>query len=637
MLRLFIIGIILFLFQSDQPFSQTHYTLEDAEEAYLGFELEKSREILTELLNVPSLTNKKRCKALRMLALQDWKFYANKEQALNYLTKALNTRVEMPETWILLSRIQRESGNLLDALKAAENACIEAQLKHERIAAHIEYGHTIYDLSIRQLESGESLSKELLTKASQRLAESLEEDPANIQVANRLLGISLLQKSGQMALRAWKCYFHINQMEEVNHYLEPYAQTLEQKLPAWNFHARDTATLKQVVKALAGSRFYEYASMLATMHSKTQQVQFIPDDDVKDIIFYSKYLKKLETETNAYYRKITLTSDRETEEAKYRRFLEEHRKFLWNNLSFIDPGVDLFTEDNFLDMTRQRFGARGFAGSTGNFDGFALALGHVVNQQTKTVEQYKLKARLTFTQLDQMISNGYSSWYWEDRQIGGWASSSEIVQIRSAYLSGPVKAWRLVTDSAEIVKNQKQMSEYLSSEDETLFKRGISLQLQTNVLKDLYVQLGNRGLTGKDLYFSFINTYKYYVQESSIFAHEGRHSIDAAHYSSEYRNWSSEEREFCAKLSEIVFAPEPRLTLSRMFLSMGNSGHQFANDRLLKILEDYIIANSNEIHGFDPGKPMLMQALLLSNDQIRSCFKNVDPINNKTIKKQRVL
>ncbi len=50
--------------------------------------------------------------------------------------------------------------------------------------------------------------------------------------------------------------------------------------------------------------------------------------------------------------------------------LTNRREELWNNLSFLSQKV--YNESNFIDETKKHFGARGFTGSTGNYNGFAF-------------------------------------------------------------------------------------------------------------------------------------------------------------------------------------------------------------------------------------------------------------------------
>ncbi len=113
------------------------------------------------------------------------------------------------------------------------------------------------------------------------------------------------------------------------------------------------------------------------------------------------------------------------------------------------------------------------------------------------------------------------------------------------------------------------------------------------------------------------------VQESSIFAHEGRHAIDKRAGESSSRNL-----EFTAKLSEVAFAPEPRLAVGGIFdANIGDSSpHGQANLKVMKGLVAWMKAHKGEIGELDSERPLLPQFDLLTDDQIRAAFRSMDSL-----------
>ncbi|MEM6805970.1 MAG: hypothetical protein AAF696_31525, partial [Bacteroidota bacterium] len=133
---------------------------------------------------------------------------------------------------------------------------------------------------------------------------------------------------------------------------------------------------------------------------------------------------------------------------------------------------------------------------------------------------------------------------------------------------------------------------------------------------------------GKELKLAFLSKYEQYRTEASMLAHEGRHSIDQKYMPEEFESWSSEIREFRGKLSQIIFAPEPRLELPGMITSTtGNSGHIKANKRIVDVAIEWIQENKEQIAGYDDKRSAFAQMYLLTNDQIKECFKQADPLN----------
>ena len=114
------------------------------------------------------------------------------------------------------------------------------------------------------------------------------------------------------------------------------------------------------------------------------------------------------------------------------------------------------------------------------------------------------------------------------------------------------------------------------------------------------------------------------MQESSIFAYEGPHAIDA-----EFEKLkNSAAREYRAKLSEIAFAPVPRLAFSGILTdNIGNgSPHGQANLKLMKGLVAWMEEHRSEIAGLDGSRPQLPQLDKLTNDQLRAAARSLDPM-----------
>ena len=596
-------------------------TIAQADAAYDHFNLRKSRTILTTILAMDTVGKLKKCKALRRLAHQDWKYDQNYVLAKERLRRADSLGEERTKTWLLISRVERESQHYGKALIAALKAKEFARSETEKNKTNTAYAQGVYSSSLNQLKKGNSLDTSLLKNTTALLVKTLELDAGLPIPSKLLLGIALLTNDGKNVLKAWQSYFQIQNIQQVTPYLRSPAKKLHQLSEHWNGNTLSVWDQEVLINALASSRFYQFIPAFIDKNCDSSCY----NNETKDIVTYSRFLKKVEKGTNAYYRAIAIEKE---EEATYIRWLRNQRKELWNKLSFTKK--EKYTEDGFLHATEKYFGARGFTGGTGNYDGYVLALGHIVNQEKAKVEQYGYQPEFTYTQLDMMVSNGFSSWFWEDKAIGGWATDNEIIRVREVYLNGPIDAWKSVTDTVERQKTEKRILKFLNnpSKNQLETAKGLAAKLKFDAVNQLYLSLSDKGLSGEGLKLAFLSTYEQYRMEASMLAHEGRHSIDQKYMPDAFENWSAEIREFRGKLSQIVFAPEPRLELPGMITSIaGDNGHNKANKRIVDVAVEWINEHKEAISGFNKDRSAFSQLHLLTNDQIKKCFSEADPLN----------
>ena len=73
-----------------------------------------------------------------------------------------------------------------------------------------------------------------------------------------------------------------------------------------------------------------------------------------------------------------------------------------------------------------------------------------------------------------------------------------------------------------------------------------------------------KDIVDTELKCNFMDKYEEYRDDALMFAHEGRHSLEMKFMPEKFKKWTSAEREFHAKLSQIVFSEEPRLELAVM-------------------------------------------------------------------------
>ncbi len=231
-----------------------------------------------------------------------------------------------------------------------------------------------------------------------------------------------------------------------------------------------------------------------------------------------------------------------------------------------------------------------------------------------------------------MVSNGYSSWFWDgNAEIGGWApDESSILQVRSAYNAGPIHSWLSITDSIKIQRTLLDIEEKSATDDsivngnEIAFLPGLSRRIEFNARVKILKNLQEEGLSGRDLQIAFLSTYENLTLESSIFAHEGRHAIDKK-FSGELK---SEQLEFRAKLSEIYFSNHPFLSVGAVISQNIGDGtpHGDSNFRVLTGIVGWMDSHREDISNLDSNRPLLPQLDLLTEEQLRAAVLSFDPL-----------
>ncbi|UCF16467.1 MAG: hypothetical protein JSW59_03220 [Phycisphaerales bacterium] len=620
--------------------SLIHPSVNSADTAYAKMNLDLSRKILECVLAESSTTIDDRHSALERLAIQDWKFYKDYDSARTRLQDALRLGFKQSETWQTLSRIERESGHYRQARSAARSGIETAESESQKNASRLLFAQAVHDQLIENSREKKELDEKLLNEGHRMLTKVLDAEPGQPDASMFLLGISLLRRDGPTALKAWRFYFHIPSDQSATGVLERPGKTLDCLLPRWEGANLSLDELTRVALALGQSRMYEHAALVAA------GVQAGPDFDcdpgIREILAYEDFIRNLKHITDEYYRQLAVGTakgsllwglERSGREKVYQKTLMRKASDLWEQLPFADERPE-FHFNGFQDEVRKRFGAEVLAGWSGNYRGYVLQMGHRVVDETIRVEQYGYKADLRSILLDMMVSSGYSSWFWDgELMIGGWAIGSTIAKVRRGGLVQAFDFLRKMTDpleqdkEAELIEKDTALDESLAQDNPYAFLPGLARRLRLNAARRIYDSVKARGYEGDDLCVAFVAECVRLHTEHSI-AHEGRHAIDRLHFSEEYGRWSAAEREFRAKLSQVAFASDPGFALLSIFIpNIGHStSHGQADERIMKLIVEWMQAHTDEIAGIDTSRPMLPQFDLLSNDQIRSFFRGLDPL-----------
>lgn len=377
--------------------------------------------------------------------------------------------------------------------------------------------------------------------------------------------------------------------------------------------------------ALSASRMFGAAALVsidADGHARTDGAARA----ASAIVPYAAYCRAVRARTDAYYREVASGT------ADTARWIGDLTALTQRVAAhYVSPvPTDSVPVHDAMALIERRFGARVNLGMTAGVRD--LHMGHAVVDAHWTVSQYGHDAAVHFVSLDAMPSDGYQSWAWDGRAAhGGWGTDSVIVQVRPVYARDPLRVWHSLGDSgaardlarviaadsaADVARAQRVRIGYFAGVEKRLLRDGE---------REILDAQRARGYRGSALEQRFKSTYAAAIRQSSIVAHEGRHAIDATLK----LPLTSADREFRAKLSEVAFAPVPRLALGSILneTTGDETPHGVANARLLEAIERWIDAHRDRIAGdADRRTPAVLLIPRLSDDQLRDIVRLNDPL-----------
>jgi hypothetical protein len=270
------------------------------------------------------------------------------------------------------------------------------------------------------------------------------------------------------------------------------------------------------------------------------------------------------------------------------------------------------------------------------FDGYdSIHFGHAIEQGRWPVEQYGHRAQVTFIALDNMVANGFNTWLWDGlAATGGWAEEGPVVvQVRPEFTSTPADAWPLFsggpgrTQLLDRLKREEATDTAALAASDVAYLPGLASRIQLQVAEQVGRRARARLAPGGDLRRAFLAEYWRASFNQSILVHEGRHALDKSlvRWLARYDDSNLEYR---AKLSELALGEFPRLALVNINTQEIGSGsaHGQANEKLLRAYAEWMSRHPAEIAGFDPKRPPLAQLDKLTDGQLRAVARALDPI-----------
>lgn len=607
-------------------------SVQAAMDAYAKLDLEFSRQLMEQVLGDAEATVTDRVKAQIHLATLDWRFYGNPDSARERLKEAAAAGEQGYEAQMALIRVEMFAKDYEAAWEIAEGALELSETVSERTRVGSVMAQAAYERAKEAMLEPPfgSVDNEQLASAAEILKAILTDEPGALIPSKLLLAIALILEDGPTALGAWHSYFRIPSGQEATGVLEEPHSLLERILPTWRNRLLSPEERVQIALALADSSFYEHAVLLV-LDPRIPGTEVKPvDPRFVDVLNYYRFIREVEKVTEDYYRATALGQDRRRE---FDNLFDLAARDLWNQLHWPE-GQPRYSLEGFTEELGSRFTVDVNLGETSGV--YDLHMGHRVIDEIRTVEQYGHNATIQFIVLDSMVSNGYESWFWDgERMHGGWGGQDTITQVREAYADEPLEAWGRIGEPAgrdrfgEEVDAKSALDDGLAQRNPYAYLPGLDMRLQLIAYSRLLDSVERRGLIGDQLRLAFMAEYERRLLESSIFAHEGRHVIDARSFLNRFRD--GEEKEFRAKLSEVVFATDPVLAMTGGIMNPnigGDTAHGKANERIMKGIVQWMEEHAGEIDKIDLSRPLLPQLDLLTDEQIQAAFRSMDPLAN---------
>ncbi len=600
--------------------------------AYMQMDLDESRAILNCILDDPNSSIDNKVSAFQSLAVKDWLFYRDRNNAIARLRRADSLGIKRSATWEIASRIERESGHYLEAQEAARRALRFALGSTDTLKSRILLAQAIHDECIHCLKDSIAVNRNLLHEASELLCTVLEKEPGRPLPSQLLFGVSLFLQDGATALKAWRAYFHLLPGEPIPGMLEEPAEILTVLLPSWKERTLLRQERAQLVQALTQSRFFEYAVLMIGDLNENESELSSESMDVNEIRLYWEFLEQVKKTTEDFYRCTAVgggkngffsTISSYFRATRYHSSLKEIKSSFWKKFHRTRE-QSKFDETLFDKELNKRFGLVWWLDTHNGY--YGLLAGHRVLDTTRVITQYRFQSKVRFVSVDMMVSAGYSSWFWDGRaMIGGTASESTIYQFRPGYIEEPFGIWEMVSDPERRAETERKIIDSKLTDDSLARVKpyaslmGLSLRLRYAGANRLLKNMQLKGLKGPDQCLGFVSEWERLTIESSIFAHEGRHLIDE--HPSEYN----------AKLSEVIFSQDPKITFSKLITAYGGdaSSHGQAEESIMKVVVRWMDEHKGEIAGFDPARPTMPQFDMLTNDQIRRLLQQADPLASR--------
>ena len=580
-------------------------TLAEAHEAYGVNKVAEAERAFTGIASDPGASAGDRAEANVELARIAWLIDGNADAALGRLDAARTTGGKPCDVAQMTSRVLRESGRHAQAVAAEPGllaSCAEAQ---PRDAIRVN----VIEARLARATEAPAERQQQIQQAT--ADERLLTDATGGDAARARLEIALLTHDAVAALAAWKDYFWLTATDAPPALASLHPARLFTNGLGSHASAADQVELAYLLMragfAEALERFAAGVTVPATQSNDHWKL-------VQAYLAGRNQLTNAALEVNRALARGGSRDDPRLQQAAMKAL-----------------GGLMAAAGATGDPRQAVLKYYGLIGSVGQTSGYpSLHIGHLVEERTETVRQYGHNATIRFAAIDNMWANGFESWLWDgSAETGGWSGDDIIIQVRSAYTSGPASAYALVGDTAP----RRDLGAHLAGwEAEDLAKarsntpatlRGLNARLRLQIVDQIAAAAKREG---GDFRRAFLSEYWRANNQQSIFVHEGRHAIDKA-MAAEPSKLDDTTLEYQANLSELALSDYPRMALWNLNRGIGGSTpHETASTRLIGQIAAWAEAHRAEVAGYDPSLPATVQIDKLSDAQLRVIASSLDPL-----------
>lgn len=586
------LGLLIGLALSTSISNAAAATLADALSAYRGNRVAEAEALLGEIAADPAAGAAEQAGARRELGRIDWLIRGETDAAAAALANPPPGE-EGCATRLMALRVYREAHEPARGLAHAASSLSECtpataeSILIERARSHLA-----------QAELAPAHAAQHYEAAAIDLAAIEHSAHRTPLVAATRLSLALARRDAHAAFAAWHDYFWLDGEAQAPQAMTDYAARAESVFAAGLAETAVEADRVALVDMLIRAGFADDAERLAGAMSESEAWR----------------------SARAYFRFRAAIADATL---RANRAMAAGNQADWYEDAIQGAMLQLMQDAGLSGDPRAAlkdvYGLYGTAGETSGYP--SLHGGHLVRDEQILAEQYGRRGEMRFIVIDNMLANGFESWLWDGwAEAGGWATDDgAIVQVRSAYTDGPFLALRRARPGPTRARFEAEIARAEASERAALGRDGVAELPATSDRLDLQAidQIAAR-TDGDD---AFIAAYGEATFDYSIRLHEGRHALDKAS-----GRYSSTDLEFRAKLSQIALSDYPRLGLANVAGGvLADTPHGNANRRILQGYRAWMRRHHAEITGFDRNAPALSQLHLLTDEQIVTIARGLDP------------
>ena len=553
----------------------------------------------------------------RMLAYFEHHFYNNMNGVYPYYNEIIKRNPQKVALYLRLVDYEIRSRRFKQAKETLKKALKEKLSIENQKDLSILWSEVILEKFI--WEKNPYLDFEQLKGELSKIEGYSSQNPENIELAYLQMGLSLILKNKNMFWEGWHNYFRLPKDKEARSFLSQSQDSLIQGLESWE----SGVVSLNLIEGLVFSRLYDFAMMML----KFDSIGLNKQPYVEKIKHYYQYINQTQDNAFSYYREKALgNNDCDSFFAKQ----DKLDLWMWEMLKGKKEEKD-FSKRNLESELYKQFGLKMMFTGRGESQDLIIFGGHGYIEETVQIEQYGRKGSFKYIKLHNLVGNIYDHWYRNYVGIGGWASiGGEVMQVRNWYVNYPVSVWNKLNDQEarekwlKEINSQMEKDTKLLEKDPYAFPTGFADHIKFLRYDQMIQSLKQKGLNGRALKMAFFSDVEYFFEYTGMHLHEARHVLDNPIYLANREKYPLEVREFRAKLSEIAFSPDPHLVVAESILEEGT-----ANRSVIEVIVNWMQENKKAIENYDWTKPVILQLMSLTKDQLIEAVRSVDPFYQK--------